>query len=320
MAVVWVHKTFDRTGKKQTPRGVQSKRNFQVLTDDAADDDGVVLSAVDPATSLAIPARFSVHPGNSSLRVDRVSSRPNRNQPFLHEVTVEYNSLQLPEEDQEKLVPNPLDRNPTVEFFFVAGREPARIGRPLLQTFLDNDPDILEVPIVNSAGQSFQDTMFIDASRPAVRITRNEANFDVTRAMQFTDAVNLIEFMGVSTGRAKMMNIRGRGPFQENGIKYIRVTYEIHFRPLGWIIEHLDEGFMEVKTVNPFDPGQPELVPATDGFGNPVTSPVPLDGFGNKLVFPRTATPGSPEYMDALVQLSWGPYPLKDFGELGLGV
>lgn len=315
MAIVFVRETFDRPGSQDVGPRTKNVRSFIVLTDSTSDNEETVRGAVDPSTAMTVPSRWQLHPDNGFLAVSRITSRPNRNQPLLHEVRVEYES-QIP--DPNEVPDDPLLEDPFVEWFFVPGTRPAVTGRWLGEVGADNAADP-QVVISNSAGITFPEPMFMDDSRLGLRVTRNESVFPVTVALLFQDAINSDVFLTAAVGQAKVQNIRAVGPFTRNQITYLKITYEIHFRRDGWILEHRDEGKYQINAANPLQPGQPFHVPCTDGTGQPVIEAVPLNGSGNQAVLDPMLAPGSAGYNSQFIKLRFGVYNFQAFSALNLG-
>ncbi|WP_254509892.1 hypothetical protein [Anatilimnocola floriformis] len=241
-------------------------RVFQVITDSALDGPLLV------RTAPGIPGRGNIYATATEFdpgaKVKTITPSQSDN-PKIWEVRVEYDSVT---EDEPE---NPLERPPEVSW---SAAPYSRVA------WKDNDGKA----IVNSAGHYFDPPLEVDDSRPVLSVTRNEAAFNPSLAIDYQDAVNSDGFLGFSPGQAKVAKIDASSA-TENDIFYWKVSYEFHFRREGWELSVLDQGRYEKIG------GKPVPIPEFDVAGNEipgsqVTDPVPLNGAGARLNNPGPDT------------------------------
>lgn len=218
------------SGNRTEKGDYEFNRVFYVLTQTMNVGPFGVLSAVDPVTGMAVPGDFDdYHAGDDALGFAFVKSktaRRDRVQPRLWIVEVRYSTAKDTQERQ--IAENPLDRPAVYSWDSVT-----------YQKVVAKDKD--DQAVVNSAGERFSPLPTMDDNRPVLRVERNEATFNESRAIDYQDAVNTDMFRGFDPGQAKVAKITGTTAY-ENSVFYWQVTYEIHFRREGWRLEILDEG------------------------------------------------------------------------------
>ena len=161
-----------------------------------------------------------------------------------------------------------------------------------------------ELPPMNSSGVPFDPPVEDEDYILVLRITRWVQAYDEQLEDDFTGAVNTDEFVinlpAYRFFRRVRKNIAIAKVNHEleniNGQVWWRRNFELAINPNGWRRVLLDRGLVELLVpgdVRPdgtvvdqqdFDPSKPfEHVPITDLEGNPVSSPVLLDGRGKAL-------------------------------------
>jgi hypothetical protein len=154
-------------------------------------------------------------------------------------------------EDEE----DPLDDPPEYEFTFQKYQVPAEYDR-------DGNA------VVNGAGEKFDPPWMVDENRPVIIITRNEASFNPSTAINYQDTVNEHSWAGVDAGCAKINGISARNATRGE-ISYAIVTYEIELRWQGWNpTKILAQGYRYRKSE-----GGPPLEIIDEGTGIPPASP-----------------------------------------------
>lgn len=212
------------------------------------------------------------------------------NERYVFEITATYSNSVAgggTGEDPE----DPLDDDTVYEFSFAKYQVVA-------------EKDIDDVPVMNGAEEKFDPPWMIDENRPIVLVTRNEASFNPSLAVEYQDTVNESAWAGVDAGVAKINAITARMATRGE-IDYWVVTYEIEFRWNKWNpTKLLAQGFRYRKT----DTDVPEnyLDPAT---GEPPSTAILLNLDGTKL-----ATGGDPVFHE------FNFYREKDFSALNLGL
>lgn len=198
---------------------------------------------------------------------------------------------------------NPLLAPAEIEFGVVSYT--ARVERTV-----DNEP------IVNSAGEPFDEPPEVEFNRPMVRITRNESYqsfLDRGVYLTYQDVVNSDPFMFANPGEAKMASVSGRY-FVFNGSKYVAASYEIHFKQGGWKVRPLDQGYSIkedgfTRKTNGRWQRAARTIAITNGDGTSLDKPKLLNGNGGLL-----PDDGSPVFLEFKV------YQERPFSALGLPV
>lgn len=142
------------------------------------------------------------------------------------------------------------------------------------------EKDIDGNPIVNSAGDPFQQDTIRDDSRLTITVQRNEAYGDLSLFAQIRDKLNSTPFFGFDPGRVKAAPPEGvlkRHP-KVTGQLYWEVTYRFDVAldddDLGWDVEYLDAGYRKL------DAGTKKDIIRSN---KPVSDPIALDGNGDEL-------------------------------------
>lgn len=181
-----------------------------------------------------------------------------------------------------------------------------RWDEEVIQLALPKDLD--GKPFWNSALQPFKPAPTFPVSCPVLLLDRNELKFNYTKAADWAFAVNDATFLGAPAGRAQVMapkaELQNRGP-----LTFWRVSYKIRILPeipgletMTWQPSFLDEGTknIDVKVGSPTF-GQP--VPIMEGPVQ-ITTPVPLNGTGQRLVSTNQVPNPEPHYRNFRVYKS----------------
>jgi hypothetical protein len=236
-------------------------RTFRVITDSP------LVTATEVLLAAGIPRRGDWLPSDTAAYVKTVTPRQDEDNPLLWEVRVVYDTSVEP--DQEE---NPIAR--PVEIVWGASQ-----WQRLAEKDIDGNA------LLNSAGYYFDPPPEADDSRPVLTITRNEAAFNPTLAIDYQDAVNSNNFLGFDPDQVKVASITAARQF-ENGVYFWRVTYEFNFRREGWTLKILDQGRYRLNR----KPIREKNAAGVELDGTHVADPVPLDGLGEPLANPTPAT------------------------------
>lgn len=256
-------RTSGRSQSESNPPqyGYSARRTFLVLVS-SVDDPPILAETAD-----GIPRLGEAYPGYEFLRVSKVDAAVDSTSELVYIVNVDYSNSVSGNESGD--TENPLLQPPEISWDFEESNEPV---------YQDGDG----IPILNSAGQTFDPPIELEVADPVLTITRNESSFNAAMAVLYANVVNSDSFWG-PPGQAKMKPITASRGFKNN-IYYWRVTYRIVFRPnypngnSGWTRNILDEGRYELKnTAN-----GPQLIPIMNA-GAPASDPVLLDGSGSVL-------------------------------------
>jgi hypothetical protein len=192
------------------------------------------------------------------------------------------------------------------------GKSLEQIDNPLLEPLEISTDGILfqrailfdanNKPIVNAAGERFEEPIEIDDSRPIVILRRNVANYSPSYSYQYRNAVNGTSFLGAAAKYVKVSKIAGNSAYHQKIGKYAVVTGEFHFNPEGWTRKLINQGYNE----RAYDEKANKWVlkPIKDG-GVLRSTPALLDMQGKRLA--TGATPTTLEYQ---------VYPILPFGPI----
>lgn len=149
------------------------------------------------------------------------------------------------------------------------------------ERILETDVSEDEKPVANSAGQPFDPPVKVPCSDVTLSITCFSARINAANTWLYFNKVNKFKFLGLwPPGWARCTRYEQTSLF-EGGQTLWQTDITIQFREDGWNpIRVLDAGTVELS--DPDGTGQ-RLRAIVDETGAAVTSPVPLDGFGEKL-------------------------------------
>ena len=248
-------------------------------------------NATDGTTT--VPAMWDSHPYDDYLFVKAKDVKTLG--ACLYEVTCKYDCQVNSVPGEEQLPLSPLMVPPEISFSSAGSNDPI-------------DTDAEGLPIVNSAGESFDPQVTDDHNDTILRITRNEATYDEVTAAAFRDAVNNDIFLGFPVGHVKCTSITS-DQMRAADLIYYRVRYEFRIRysevktrdangdvqtqVFGWVLRVRDEGYRELDGENA--DGSPKYKEITDENGVKISQPHLLDGSGKKLADDVIQNPPLPE-------------------------
>lgn len=285
MSIVKVEQIWPgRGGDSEGIDATTAVRRYRITTDDKHDTEQTI------AASGLLPARHSALPENIFLTLRRLSLENIQETPRVWEATLTYSSEPIDQEREERdLQPNPLLRRRTLEWTTNQYREGVLKDR-------DNKA------VVNSAGDFFDPPPEKDASYWVASISKNVAQVPAFMA-EVDNPINEddVDLGGITwpAGTFRLSNLRISDEQKENGYSFFVLSYQLEYRKAGWALKIPDNGMREK------DPGDStKRIHIKDDNEEPVTSPVLLDGSGNRLADP------SP---DNAVNLTFDIYEELDF-------
>jgi hypothetical protein len=281
MAVTSVIENYEKDLNDTTSERTTSRQFIVTFnnSDNPLQRNILALKARDPNTGLTIPQRGYHHPYDHGMFVIKINvKQSNIEGAFRCIVTCEYSSIINP----HKKTVDPLKEKPQVSWTFVTSDEPIDMALARIEpTYAKN------VPITNSAEESFDPPITEERSDLVLHYVRNEKHFYAERARKYIGAVNSDRFLGFGPGRAKLAVWEADKIYDDDYGDYYRVTYEIHFREFehngkeyGWVRRILDQGFREYIT-DPIGPWCYREI--EDDAGNKISEPAKLDGRGRLL-------------------------------------
>lgn len=273
-------------------KGVGAKRKYEWsyrAVCDLADTEYDVL------VSDSIPRLYAQHPSDrravvKDVNVNRMADGTGEDA-SIYEIRVSFDTDPVSERNsQADNEENPLDRPAEISWDYLT--------QPFVITKTVDDPPL---PIENTAGTPYDPGIEVEETIVVLHITRNEANFSASTALAYGNTVNSSTFYGAAAGKAKILPPRAQRVV-ENDMTYWRVSYEVHFRELGWKVISVNRGLEYLKTAN--DKSTRTAVIGKDG--QTATEPVKLKEDGTLW------TSGTVFYNEFKVYLS------KNFGALNL--
>ncbi|QDV23426.1 hypothetical protein [Aureliella helgolandensis] len=252
---------------------------YAITTDDAADGPG---KARDYSGWSYGDSYTWGNESDSRAVAIRIQEQPVGSSKLDWQVTVEFGDPGLQRPD------NPLAEPPTVEW----GYEDRQF-----ETVYDVNGD----PILNAAGDRYDEIVYADDFRRKLTITRNEASFDRTTADALGNRLNVAAWRGYAAKTVKLKPIIARDAYNAFIGQYWVVTYEFTFAPIAsdWKRPILEAGIYELVSS-----AKKRII--VDG--KPAAWPVPLKANGEHL--PAGGTP---------VYRLWELLYTADFDLLNLG-
>jgi len=226
MGLVWVREQWNKRMGSGNERSVREYvRSWLVLRDSPLDDSFQVLA------SSGLPVLFTPYIGSDgvadtlgALLKKLEAHQPDRDQPFLWEVTANYGNVLDPVLGD----PNPLDRPTEISLDYDRFQVPLTI-------------DLFGAPVLNSVNEAFDPPVEKDDSRPTLTMTRNELAAPDAIAAAYKDVCNSDAWFGQPSYMWKCGGIKYQRAY-ENDVLYWKVTYIFHLNPKSWDSRVLDRG------------------------------------------------------------------------------
>jgi hypothetical protein len=243
-------------------------RTFQVLTDNFQEGPGIVAAYV-PVNLYA----SYVTPTETDLYAILKKKTARQIEPGQWEVVCEYDSAPFDTGNQSgSSTPGG------------ANNQVAPTSRPWILRFGSNKgtklltKDLNNVEVVASNGQPFDPPLEVPTAYPTIQITAYKATFSFSSITLYTNAINSDAWQGFAPRKLRCIEYAATTQY-DNGAYFwqLDVTIEVHPDGFWNPVEILDAGTVYLETGS--KPPQPIL----DSTGNPVSSPVPLNGAGQPL-------------------------------------
>ena len=164
-------------------------------------------------------------------------------------------------------------------------------------------------PIVNTAGQRFEEPCTADDSRVTFTVTRNEVIdvFGLTQASTYNDTLNLELWNNFPPKTVKLGIITGEGPFYDTNYQvwYYKVKYPFEVTRTDWQYHPLNEGFSYLSGGN--------LIRAKTYDGQNTPEPILLNNSGG----PLGSNPPVFLAFDKYLAVDWTPLAIDLSKRLG---
>ena len=286
--LLYVKRQGHLSESEQSDDGTKTAREIYLVVFDSP------ASAVAAEVAAGVPVRGAAHPEDATrtARSKRPTCLDESNRQHW-QVEVTYSDAPPEAGEGEEPEENPLARPMEVSWDFSTQEE---------AYFVDNDPDEPK-PVVNSAGQPFEELLTREVAAIVVSVRRNVTTFDPAAGMTMMDKLNAAPFdldgVTIAARQAKLVGL-GVGPVQiENGVTFREASFTLKIRE-NWddVIE--DRGFSQLDSNGKLT----EIVQ-----GSPPTrvdKPWPLDGEGKAKANPT----------DKPAPLTFKPYGEMSFAPL----
>lgn len=285
MAVISVQETWQgRDGTFENILDNTVTRTFLVKTNNKFDDQFVIVNYFSGTLGISF---LTPHPSNGFYTARRLSAVQKAETPFAWDVSVDYSTAPLSENEQDQDFENPLQR-PTIITW----------GSEFVRRFTTEDKD--GEPIWNTAADPYE-PQEVDHTRWRISFRKNLATVPAW-VTGFVNKVNSasVQIQGVTLA-PRTLKLSGLAISElkvQNEIPYFEVSAEMSYDPETWDLRLLSAGLRESA-------GNPVL----DEDGDPVASPWPLDEDGGKIESPTA---------ENVVWQTFKVYKEADFNQLPL--
>lgn len=267
MTVTSVKELIKRDGNYQ---GVHERitRAWQITVDSPYENSRTIGNQT---IGVSLPVLFQSHPSN--LFATARSLAITHHQGLIWQAKCEYSTEPITQSERERAEqPIPTERRVKISW------SAASYDKVVVK-------DIDDKAVVNSAGDYYDPPPAVPWERLSFHFRKNFTTPDPW-ILQYLNSVNStdISILGIpiAAGMARFTQPSGGEEQEENGQIYHETTWTIEADVNTWQLELLDEGFREISDT--------DRVNITDDDGNPITSPVLLDGAGAKLPEPSLNT------------------------------
>lgn len=297
MPIVSVERLWTGRGGSDTfSRRRTYSEQWEVITDDPADDEEVVAGA--PAAALGLPRLGQPHVRYPVAVCVEISPEQSDESPFRWLVSLKYDSqVELPNgtspdgasQSPESIPENPLLRPATWELSFETTTEPATHWRPI-----DANGNLAAafVPIRNSAKMPFDPPLQIEVSRPVYRVTKAIPAISTAFVSALENALNDRPWRGLAKWCAKIRGVRSASKY-ENSVSFVELSLEIAIKKETWVPSILDAGLHEYSPGSQTGDPPAKITKIVDPRGG--EGPYLLNGSGRRL-----AADGTPVFLRGL--------------------
>jgi len=270
-----------RRGNSTVDGNMEYSRTFLVISDT------LDVSPDEVRLATGIPRMMEQYPSNSRAIVVGIEPKTYGDERKFWLVDVKYSTSERPPSADINWIQKPWNRKPQLKWGTYAVTE---------AVLKDRDGAVIQ----NSALDRFDPTVTIERHYPTLSISRYERAYDINRALEYVDTVNLTTVLIaglIARAEGALLSKFEGANVEVDGIDCWQVNYEVVFAPT-FVKQVLDQGFNAIKD------GKKEIIKHK---GKDTTEPELLDGTGHELPWG-----GTPVFRDFHV------YQKVDFGPLGL--
>ena len=270
----------DRKSEMASDGSKKLYRTYQIETTDPENDDEVVVLTAS-AGGLAVPRKYDDHPTDGTMWCDTVTCSPFEDRVHWR---AEVSYVRKPGGDQSVQGGSNDPWDMPAQVSYSIQKEQIALRSSYQTGDVRGAPT---KPVVNSAGDPYNDPAMIDVAHLVIRIQRNEmnGNFNPNTLANYVDTLNdtTITIGGVTltTHQGRIVNIAPTPAYTQDGEMYWQVTYEIlvdrdnSTDPHSFMI--LDQGFHKLSGTSKID--------ILDNNGVAVKVAQKLDGAGQPKAF-----------------------------------
>lgn len=266
MAVTSVTERFQDRRSSIKDGKISHTRSFMVVCSSINDGTAAAITANDGSHS--IPASGAAHPSGDGSVVTSKDANPVANSDVHFIVSVEYS---IPDgETTGEIATNPL-LDP-IEF---------RYGAAEYTESYFVDKSSTPKPVVNAAGDTFEQLPTRDASMPTIEFEKNVASYNPLTYAGYANSINNanVTIDGVTyaakTLRLKPIKaVKKSVVFEGDPLTYYTLSFQILINPATWDVKIPNIGFNELVSG--------KLAPILDDRGRAIIKPRPLNSDGSK--------------------------------------
>ena len=285
MAVIIDEKYEDRSTKIGLYLKRDHSRSFVAQTDNSEGSYAVSLAT-------GVPRLGDAHPEDPASLCVSVDAKPKNGEPEVWSVSCKYTN-DLPDDTIDDDDPTSIRKKSSWSF-----EEHIRaVGQ-------DRDDN----PIINTAGDRYDEPLEVVDSLPTLTITKNKNSFNAQTAFDYNNSVNSDTFRGAEPGTLRV-RITATEEWKGDSA-YWATTYVFKYNPNGWQPTILESGMYQ-KVLSSRVPCY--IKGETPHDSEPVTHPVPLDADGAQIdptTFSNTPSP--------IVYTQWDVLPELPYSTLGV--
>ena len=234
------------TGKRDG-KGIHITEKWRVVTDDPMDGPEVVLF------SPLIPNSFQRYKSTAAyLRSVDMSYQDMESSRLIHFVTAEYSSESSGEDPDDWEIQIPINR-------------PAKWSGNFLQQQAPLETDkVTGEPILNSAGDVFDEVVSLDDSQPLLTCRKSFSDMNLGLWLTYRDAVNSEQWGPFPPRTVKVQQISFTQEFYDISIPFYKLVFSFQVKDT-WLIKLWSRGWRERINVNDPDDGTKLIIDPETG-------------------------------------------------------
>ena len=240
----------------------------------------------------SVPSLGDAHPEDAVALCVDVDAKPKSGEPAVWDITCKYTN-DLPSDDIDD--DDPLSQRPELSW-----------GAEDFSRFVGKDRN--DKPILNTAGDRYEDPVEVVDGLPVLTIKKNKASFNAATAYAYNNSTNSDVYRGADPGtlRVRITAVE----LWKGDAAYWATSYTFRYNPEGWQPTIMETGLYQLylgSHIDCFVKG------ATPHDSEAVTHPVPLDANGEQIDPSTLGNTPSP-----VVHTTWDVLPELPYSALGV--